>query len=120
MHKAKSGVPQKLKQQQPRPKQNQEKALIRQLFPAANKFLAEFLKDSVFKWWIARLRVYSTLFDSELEYYAQLNSALSIRNDREKIRRDRSIVTWDVAIELRGYCLSVQRRLSITLPKSLV
>ena len=91
MHKTECGVSQKLEQQQPRPKENQEKALIRQLFPAANKFLAEFLKDSVFKWWIARLRVYSTLFDSELEYYAQLNSALSIRNDREKIRNRRNL-----------------------------
>jgi hypothetical protein len=61
-----------LKEHQPRGKKDEEKGLVRQLFPNVD---AEFLKNSVVIGWTGCLRVYSTLFDSEVSRFTQSNSA---------------------------------------------
>ena len=64
MDEAESGISNKLKEQQPKTQQNQEKGLVWKNLPASNEFNTEFLEDTGVVRWTGCLRVYSTVLDT--------------------------------------------------------
>jgi hypothetical protein len=91
---AESGVAPELEQQKPPCQKGEKDALIWQFFP---KIDTEFLKNPVIAGCIGRLRVYSTLFDSELVPFAQSNSTRGIRTQAREIRRRLELQRYRVA-----------------------